>query len=314
VREQGHCPALGVLTWIRPFCLNKVMTIPFDLFSPDPSDDTLVSYLLGGLSEEQSEALDERSIVDAAFAERLRGVEHDLADAYVRGELSADERLRWQRTCGASAAGREQVRLAEALAMAERRRTPIARLAPAPRSVHWLSPRALGLAAAAALALLVGAGYVLRRDAPSVGSVAVQPAPGAPVGRSSTPSPTPIGGGPRSLPSIVALTLAAPTRSLSDAPVLSIPAGTTEAQLTLRLEAGGFPRYGVDLRDLASGRIVWRAADLVPASRADGPALAVTISAEAFHSGRFALDVHGADSRGGDLIGTYPLRVDVKKP
>src|SRR4051812_38707507 len=102
------------------------MTSASDIVSPDPSDDTLVRYLLGELSEDQSEALDERSIVDAAFAERLQAIEHDLADAYVRGELSADERRRWERTWGASAAGQDQVRLAEALAMAERRRTPIA--------------------------------------------------------------------------------------------------------------------------------------------------------------------------------------------
>jgi hypothetical protein len=314
VSEPEYGAALIALTSIRHFCLNKLMTSPSDILSPDPSDDTLVRYLLGRLPGEQSEALDERSIVDAAFAERLRAIEHDLADAYVRGELSPDERLRWERTCGASAAGQDQVRLADALARAERRRTPIARLSPAPRSVHRMSPRALGLAAAAALALLIGAGYVLRRDAPSAESVAVQPTPAVPVGRSPTPSPPASGGGPPSLPSIVALTLAAPTRSLSDAPVLSIPAGTTDARLTLLLEAAGFSRYAVDLRDLASGRIVWRVADLVPAGSADGPALTVTVPANAFHSGRFALDVYGADSRGGDLIGTYPLRVDVKKP
>jgi hypothetical protein len=311
--EPEYCAAFIALTWIRHFCLNKVMTSRSDIL-PDPSDDTLVRYLLGGLPEEQSEALDERSIVDAAFAERLRAIEHDLADAYVRGELSPDEGLRWERTCGASTAGQEQVRLAAALARAERRRTPIARLSPLPRSVHRMSPRALGLAAAAALALLIGGVSVLRRDAPSADSVAVQPTPTVRVGRSSTPSPTGSGGGPPSLPSIVAFTLAAPTRSLSDAPVLTIPAATTEARLTLRLEAAGFPRYAVDLRDLTTGRIVWRVADLVLAGNTAGPALDVAVPANAFHSGRFALYVHGEDSRGGDLIGTYPLRVDVKKP
>jgi hypothetical protein len=288
------------------------MTSPPDTLSPDPSDDTLVRYLLGSLPEEQSEALDERSIVDAAFAERLRAAEHDLADAYVREELSPDERLRWERTCGASRAGQDQARLAEALARADRRRQ-IARLSPAPRPVRWMSARALGLAAAAALALFIGAGYVLRQDAPSAESVGVQPTPAAPAGKSSTPSPAASGGRARARPAIVALTLAPPTRSLSDALVLSIPPGTAEAQLTLRLEAAGFASYAVALRDLAGGRIVWRAGDLVPAGSADAPALTVTVPANAFHSGRFALDVHGADSRDGDLIGTYPLRVDVEK-
>lgn len=51
-------------------------------------DDQLLSrYLLGGLSDEEAERLDEWSITDEEFALRLDAVENDLVDAYVRGEL-----------------------------------------------------------------------------------------------------------------------------------------------------------------------------------------------------------------------------------
>src|SRR5215470_46098 len=53
-----------------------------------PDDEMLVRYLVGTTTDEETEALDELSIVDEAFAERLRAAEHDLVDAYASGELS----------------------------------------------------------------------------------------------------------------------------------------------------------------------------------------------------------------------------------
>src|SRR3982751_5173878 len=95
-----------------------------------PPENTLVRYLLGHLPEAEADALDERSIVDGEFAERLRAVEHDLADAYVRGELNADDRRRWEERLGASRRGREDVRLATAFAARDRRTLRASRLVP----------------------------------------------------------------------------------------------------------------------------------------------------------------------------------------
>jgi len=47
-----------------------------------PDDEMLVRYLVGTTTDEETEALDELSIVDESFAERLRAAEHDLVDAY----------------------------------------------------------------------------------------------------------------------------------------------------------------------------------------------------------------------------------------
>ena len=51
------------------------------------SVQTIRDYLLGQLPESEAERLDELSITDDECAERIRAVEHDLVDAFARGEL-----------------------------------------------------------------------------------------------------------------------------------------------------------------------------------------------------------------------------------
>jgi hypothetical protein len=51
-------------------------------------DETIGRYLLGALSEEETERLDELSISDDEFAGRLSAAENDLVDAFVRGDLT----------------------------------------------------------------------------------------------------------------------------------------------------------------------------------------------------------------------------------
>jgi hypothetical protein len=55
-----------------------------------PLDPLLVRYLVGALPDHETERLDELSVADDEFAIRLRAAEHDLVDAYVRGELSGE--------------------------------------------------------------------------------------------------------------------------------------------------------------------------------------------------------------------------------
>ena len=52
------------------------------------SVQTIRDYLLGQLPESETERLDELSITDDECAERIRAVEHDLVDAFARGELA----------------------------------------------------------------------------------------------------------------------------------------------------------------------------------------------------------------------------------
>ena len=157
------------------------------------------------------------------------------------------------------------------------------------------------------------AAYYALRGQPAPPAFATILPPSLAGGETSSSSAPSSAGGQRPSASIVALTLAAPTRSLAGTPVLSIPAGTSEARLTLRLDPAGFSRYAVDLRDLTSGRVVWRTTDLTPTDTAEGRVLAVTVPAPTFHAGRFAFDVHGAVARRTELVGTYPMTVDVNR-
>ncbi|HET9365082.1 MAG TPA: hypothetical protein VFP71_08765, partial [Candidatus Angelobacter sp.] len=54
------------------------------------NDELLIRYLLGDLPAEQAEQLDELSVTDNEFAWRLNGVENDLVDGFVRGELEGE--------------------------------------------------------------------------------------------------------------------------------------------------------------------------------------------------------------------------------
>src|SRR5215217_1024671 len=61
------------------------MTVPD---RPEPADDELLAYLLELLSAEDTERVELASIADDEVAARLRIVETDLVDGYVRGALT----------------------------------------------------------------------------------------------------------------------------------------------------------------------------------------------------------------------------------
>jgi hypothetical protein len=60
-------------------------------------DETfLIKYLLGDLSEEELANVEDRAFSDPAYLGAVKAAETDLIDAYVRGELSAAERARFE--------------------------------------------------------------------------------------------------------------------------------------------------------------------------------------------------------------------------
>ena len=89
------------------------MSLPHDAdHDPDHDDEELVRYLLGLLPDEATERLDEASIADDEVAARLRIVETDLIDSYVRGQLSGARLERFESYYLLSPRRRESVRLA----------------------------------------------------------------------------------------------------------------------------------------------------------------------------------------------------------
>jgi hypothetical protein len=167
-------------------------------------DQTLTQYLLGSLSEAETERLDELSLTDDEVAEALRVVEQDLVDAYVQDELSEAARARFKSHYLASALRRDKAAFAQAFqahaenSLAARRAAEAqtgaaAKAAPKRKDQSWFStwrgfnasrPAWQWGAAVAASALLVAGGWLMfERARPRQQTAQAQTQSAAPVRR-----------------------------------------------------------------------------------------------------------------------------------
>ena len=78
-------------------------------------DEILVRYRLGTLPAEEAERLDELSIADDGLAARLRAIENDLVDAYLRDELTREDLEQFKSFYLSSPKRRKKVEFAVAL-------------------------------------------------------------------------------------------------------------------------------------------------------------------------------------------------------
>lgn len=281
---------------------------PMDDMTPDADERQLTEYLLGRLGAEESSAVEERYFADPGFHDRLRDVERDLIDQYVRGE-SPDPQA-FERQYLSSAPRREKVEFARALL--ESGRAPGA-AAPA---VHGAAPPRGGWGNAAvwqlaAVLVLAVAGLLLVLApwrSPDGGSTTAGP-PAIPVQPPLAPppsTPSPPGRGP----SIIATLVLMPTaiRGADSVPTLVVGAGE-DVRLELELESGGFAAYRVMVRT-AGGAEIWRDDQLKSARSASGERLATTIPAARLAEDDYTVRVQGltAGSKGEELSG-YTFRI-----
>ncbi|HEY6122812.1 MAG TPA: hypothetical protein VIV66_22850 [Pyrinomonadaceae bacterium] len=80
-----------------------------------PNESVIRAYVLGTLSEQEIERLDERSVTEDEFADFLRVVENDLVDAYIKGELSGSSLEQFKSNYLSTTSGREKLEFAQAL-------------------------------------------------------------------------------------------------------------------------------------------------------------------------------------------------------
>jgi hypothetical protein len=263
----------------------------------DSREAALIQYLLGSASDAETERFDERSIADPAFADRLAAVEHELVDAYVRGELPEDLRGQVEADYSATARGRAKVTFARTL----RARELAHAAGGVPRRAAWrVAP--LWAAAAAALATAVG-GYLLVQQTPAPARTAVA----QPQHRDDVALPSAAARATQ-LP-VLSFVLLPARRGAENVPLIRIPAGGAEIRFELMLEDDGFPRYRASLPDPASGRVLWQGAPASATTSAGRRSFAVTFSSRVLGPRVYELQLAGVPQDGEpEPLGSYPFR------
>ena len=306
-----------------------------------PEDAVLAQYLLGRLPENETERLDELSVSDEEFVWRLSAVENDLVDAYVRGELSAEDQKHFAAVYLSSSRGKEKVQFARGLVELERK-------SPAPSKVKSTvlasaiqtqrrpeeEPRRrlfplFGFTwgfAAASLALLISGGLLLWQNAQlrrQLNQAEVDQAALAQrtqelqrqldlekAATDATSKPH-----ENTRPNLdqvqtVSLLLPPPTRGASQLPALAVHPGTDLVVVVLGLEANDFPAYRAKLRDPATNRTIWQSSKLIVGTGSQGSAVSISFSAGLLKQQNYIIDLVGLPKQGGaEVVGGYPFHV-----
>jgi hypothetical protein len=86
----------------------------FNQITPiDQSENLIRRYLLGELAEADKAALERELLIDRGKFDLVWGVENELVDSYVRGEMSRADRERFEVRYLVSPLHRERVAIAE---------------------------------------------------------------------------------------------------------------------------------------------------------------------------------------------------------
>lgn len=305
----------------------------------------LVRYLLGDLSREETERLDELSIVDDDFACRLSSAENDLVDSYVRKELSPADTERFTSVYLPSPRRRQKLEFAETLLgfkpvataqTAQTPATPVQEISSGPVlepprkgfSLGWWPRLAF---AGISLALLLTAGYLFRenlnlRKTMSTGAaqqdsllktqqqleqeVAQQRSANADLQRQLDQS--------HSQPNLeqlktVAVLLPAPMRGAARIPTLTIAPGTDLTVISLTLEADEFPAYRAALKDPSSNRVLWQSGTLESSSAGEHKAVSISFPAALLKQQNYLIELSGVPVRGSpEVVASYPLHAVLK--
>ena len=148
-----------------------------------PDEREMREFLLGRLSQERRDELQEQFFSDERLYDSLVEAEQDLIDEYVRGDLNSKDSRLVEDGLLATVERNEDLRFARALWLAERRRKR-----PAKQPRHWLIAAAAAVAAIGISGWFAGQNQKLRnelaesRPAKTAPAGSVQPAlrPSAP--------------------------------------------------------------------------------------------------------------------------------------
>jgi hypothetical protein len=200
------------------------------------TEAALRAYLLGKLTESEVEQVEVRLVEDPDFFAQMESAEDDLLDAFARGNLDADDRAKFVERFGADS---RRLRFAKALAQ----RTTSRKVMPFVRR-PWV-----GLAAAAALIIVVGT-VVVQRETPVAPDAPAAPvAPAAPDALVAPVAPV--------APASRATFSLGSSRAASGPAKVVVASDAVRVDLGIRLNpADRFRAYAVEIRSQANN-IVW---------------------------------------------------------
>ena len=278
------------------------------------SDEHLIRYLLGELSEDETERLDQRSIADDAFAERLRQLENDLVDRYARGEaVSGVSRARFEEIRKASSYLRPKMQFAEALhawTMKDQSGLPDS---PAQASSEWR----IWAFAAAAIVLIAAGGYLLRTNQRLRTEFAQLTARQVAVEQQNTQlqrqlERVPVQGATPSAPVTATFVLRPPRRGPKSETAVAVRKDATQVAFRLEVESDAYPRFWAAVKDAASGAIVWRSPDVDAEPAGANRTATIVVPAEILRPQRYVIELSGlAKSGASELLGAYAVRVTI---
>lgn len=247
----------------------------------------LVLYLLGLLPQEETERLDEASIVDDDVAARLTDAETDLIDAYVTGALAGELRRRFEAVYLSSNRNRTRVEAARRFRAAIDSATPD-RAAPRLAFVRPLL--------AAAATVIVASGVLLFQERHGL-RWPLQREPQAESATIAGPS--------------AATTLSPQVRAVSEVPTITLAAGSRELAIDLRLESNDFSQYQVALMDPPNHNAVWLSLPLTAVRRGAASFVSVRIPQSLLSSQHYSFELAGVDASGRrTAIGSYAVQIE----
>lgn len=305
------------------------------------SQRTIRDLITGRLDEAATDRLDELSIIDAAFADRIAAERYELVDDWIAGRLDKNDKAAFESVLARSPALRESVEISRTLAAAAPKAVVVER-SQEPSFLARLfggMPR-LAYGFAGLLVLLVGVGIAALLLSREGGTEVVKvsptptasPAPSAAASSTDSPSAPPAVEEPAAndlpvnrvdraeppvnrdvkpprRPTVIAtLILSPPTRGAGGVRSVTVGDDVEFLNLTVQTEAPADRAYVIDLGDPSSGSSDWRSAAVRGKSANGRTVISVKIPAAKLRPGVRAVRVTESGSAS-DVIDEHLIRI-----
>ena len=295
------------------------------------NEERLRDFLLGDSSESERAALEDRFLAEEDFSAQVQVVEDELIESYLRGELSARDRKRFEAAFLTQPRRRERVLMMKGVLAAANAEAPLpAETSPSLwanllASLRWQNAFARYAVAAGVLVVLAFGTLLLfsklrpkqngqlaqqnpelirpgatasasPRSSPGISQSQQTPSPTVMPVLRSTPSPTPETQppGPSFATIILRPTLA---RDPSAANKLAVSASVKQVRLQLGLERDDYKSYSVRITTV-DGNVVWQTRSIHARTTNGGASLALSLPARRLATGDYLVEVSGLSDAG----------------